>query len=124
MTIAANIPHGPPAGGTNPLGTVTPPAGTVPTGGNDPSSLVADIIRNGIWLLAIVAFIAALIWIIFAGFRFITAGGDEKTVASAWAQIYWGLIGLVVVVGAFAIIKIVETFFQIEIITNFSIPGL
>ena len=51
------------------------------------------------------------------------ASGDEKAVSSAWAQIYWGLIGLVVVVGAFAIINLAETFFNIQIISGgFSLP--
>lgn len=113
-------------GGSGPLGTINAPAGvpTIARTGNDPSAFVGKIIQNGLTLLITSAFIIALVWTIIAGIRFITAGSDEKTVASAWSQIYWGLIGLVVVLGSFAIIKIVETAFGVNIIQNFQIPTL
>jgi hypothetical protein len=105
------------------LGTINPPAGTIPDTGGDPTGFVAGFIRNGIWLLIITAFIVALIWTIFAGYSFIFAGDDPKKVSSAWSRIYWGIIGLVIVVGSFAIIKLVETFFGVSIISQgFELP--
>src|SRR3989304_4151769 len=104
------------------LGTITPPSGTVPEAA-DPSAFVASLIRNGISLLIITAFVVDLIWIIFAGFRFIFAGGESKNISSAWSQIYWGLIGMVVILGSFAIIKLVQTFFGVDLLTTFSIPA-
>lgn len=106
----------------NPLGTITPPD-TVPTIAGDPTGYVASLIRNSISLLLIVAFVAFFIWTIIAGFRFIFAGSDEKAVGSAWSQIYWGMIGMTIVLGSFAIIKLVETFFNVTIFTNFQLPG-
>ena len=100
------------------IGTINPPPGTIPVASGDPSNLVASIIRNGIWLMIITAFIVAVIMMLLAGFKFITAGGDEKAVSSAWSQITWGLIGLIVVVGAFAIIRLAETFFRVQIISG------
>lgn len=100
------------------LGTISPPP-TIPT--VDPgqeSFFVAGIISAGLQLLLIVAFVTALLWTIFAGYRFITSGSDEKAVGASWAQIYWGLIGLVVVLGAFAIMRLVETFFGVDIISG------
>ena len=106
------------------IGTITPPS-TIPT--VDPgkeSDFVAGLIRNGISLLLIVAFVIALIFIILAGLRFVTSGSDEKAVASAWSQIYWGIIGLVVVLAAFAIMKMVENFFGVSIISGpFQLPN-
>ncbi len=99
------------------VGTITPPSGTVPTAAN-PVSFIADLVQNGIYLLLIASFIIALIWIILAGLSFIFAGDDSKKVASSWSRIYWGLIGLVVVLGSFAIIKLVETFFGVSIISQ------
>ena len=105
------------------LGTINPPPGVLPVASGNPSSLVASIFRNGIMLFIIIAFAVAVITMILAGLKFITAGGDEKQVSAAWSQIYWGLIGLVVVVGAFAIIKLAETFFGLQIISSgFSLP--
>lgn len=103
------------------LGTIGNPT-KLPDPGADPTGFVASFIQGGISLLLIVAFVIDLIWTIFAGYRFITAGGDSKSVSSAWSQIYWGLIGMVVVLGSFAIIKLVEIFFHVDIISNFSLP--
>lgn len=108
------------------VGNINPPPGVPGLPPNDPNAasvFVAGLVRNGIAVLLIVAFIAALLWTIFAGFRFVFSGGDEKAVSSAWSQIYWGLIGMVVVMGAFAIIKLVEIFFNTNIISGgFQLP--
>ncbi len=98
------------------LGTITPPNNIPKVTGNDPSSFVANLVHNGLSLLLIVSFVIALIWIILNGLRFILAQGDEKTVASAWTQIYWTLIGMLIIMGSFAIIKMVETFFGVSVL--------
>lgn len=106
------------------LGTISPPPGTVPDIAGDPSAFVATLIRNGISFLLISAFIVDLIWTIFAGYRFIFAGGESKNISSAWSQIYWGLLGMAIILGSFAIIKLVETFFGVTVISGpFNIPG-
>lgn len=110
-----------PGGGGAPdsgIGTINPGNNFVPTASGDPSVLAASIIKSIVTLLLIVAFIIALIWNILAGLKFITSNGDPKGISEAWSRIYWGLIGLVVVVGSFAIIKMVELFFNIDIITG------
>lgn len=111
-------------GGSADIGTIEP--GTlpsIPAGGE--SSFVANLVQASLSLLLLVAFVVDLIWTIIAGLRFITAGGDPKTVGSAWSQIYWGLIGMVVVIGSFAIIRLVETFFQVNIISGgFQLPSI
>lgn len=105
------------------IGRIQPPAGTVPTVA-DPSSFVASLVRNGLTLLIIVAFIVDLIWTIFAGYRFIFAGGESKNISSAWSQIYWGLLGMAIILGSFAIIKLVETFFGVTVLTGpFTLPS-
>ena len=100
------------------IGNIVPPPTipVIPPG--EESSFIAGIVRAGIQLLVIVSFILALFWTIFAGYRFITSAGDTKATGQAWTQLYWGLIGMVVVLGSFAIIKLVETFFNVPIITN------
>lgn len=104
------------------IGQITAP-NTIPTVPGDPSLFVASLIRGIITLLLIAAFIIGLIWMIFAGYAFIFAGDDPKNIASAWSRIYWGLLGLTIVFGAFAIIKLVETFFNVQIISgNFTLP--
>lgn len=104
------------------LGTIKPPA-TIPTGGDNPSGFVSGFVRGGINLLVIVAFIIALIWMIFAGYSFIFAGDDPKRISSAWSRIYWGLLGMVIVGGAYALVRLAETFLDVNIVTGpFQLP--
>ena len=107
------------------IGKIAPPPGTIPylNVAADPSNFIAGFIRNGVRLLIIVAFVVFLIWTIFAGFRFVFSGGDEKSISGAWSQIYWGFLGMLIVVGVFAIIVLVETFFNVKIISGpFKLP--
>lgn len=104
------------AGTETSLGTITPPSG-VPNPTNA-GFYIADVIKNGISILIIVSFIAFFLWTIFAGFRFITSGGDEKAVSSAWSSIYWGIIGMIVVLSSYALVVLVERFFGVDIITG------
>lgn len=84
---------------------------------------IIAIIRAIIRFIVIVAFILAFVFLLIGGIRWITAGGDEKAVASARGMITAALIGLVIVLVAFAIIKVVETFFNVTIISgNVNIP--
>ena len=99
------------------IGTISPPPGT-PVTGDDPTGFVAGLVRGSIQLLLIVAFVVALIWTIFAGFRFITSGGDPKSTGAAWTQIYMGLIGMLIILGSFAIIRLVEGFFGVNVISG------
>jgi len=79
---------------------------------------IIDIVRGIIQFILVVAFVLAFIMLLIGGIRWITAGGDEKAVASARNMITAALIGLVVVLVAFALIKLVETFFGVSIITG------
>jgi hypothetical protein len=47
--------------------------------------------------------IYAFLNFIVAGFQFMTAGGDSKAVSSAWSRIWQSLVGLVIIVGSFAL---------------------
>ena len=77
-----------------------------------------NIVRAAIRFLLIVAFIAAFVLLIIGGIRWILAGGDEKAVAGARGTITAALIGLVIVLVAYAIIRLVEIFFGVSIITG------
>lgn len=59
-----------------------------------------------LWLLSF-AGVVALILIIVGGFKFITSGGDPKQVDGARKIITFALIGLVIILFAFAIINLI-----------------
>src|SRR3990170_3029917 len=88
-----------------------------------PINDIVGIIRAVIQFILVVAFVLAFVMLLIGGIRWITAGGDEKGVAGARNMITAALIGLVIVLVAYAIILLVETFFGVKIIsTGVSIP--
>lgn len=76
--------------------------------------LASDILL----ILTGVAAIAAFIFIIIGGFKFLTSGGDEKKIASASGTLTYAIIGLAVTILAFVIVRLVQYFLR----TN--VPGL
>lgn len=83
-----------------------------------PINNVISVIRNAIRFVLLVAFILAFVFLIIGGIRWITAGGDEKAVAGARGMITAALIGLVVVLVSYALIILVERFFNVTIISG------
>ncbi len=79
---------------------------------------IVTVVKNIIQFILIVAFVLAFIFLLIGGIRWITAGGDEKGVASARGMITGALIGLVIVLVAFALIKLVEQFFGFSILSG------
>lgn len=76
------------------------------------------VIRAIIRFILLVAFVIAFVMLLVGGIRWILAGGDEKSVEKARNTITAALIGLVIVLVAFALIKLVETFFGVQIISG------
>ena len=74
------------------------------TGNNaDPRDAAVTIVRYLMTFLAIIAVIIVL----YGGFRWMTANGNEDRVESAKRTIIAGAIGLVVILAAFAIVQFV-----------------
>lgn len=65
-------------------------------------------ISNILRLFFVVAGVYAFINIIIGGFQFMQSGGDSKAVNAAWSRIWQSLLGLIIVVGSFAIITIMS----------------
>ena len=78
-------------------------ASNVGLGNEDPRNIVVSIVQVILTFLAIVAVIIILI----GGFKWMTAGGSEDKVAEARKMITAGVIGLAIVLGAFAIANFV-----------------
>jgi hypothetical protein len=65
----------------------------------DMASTIGVIINGVLGFLGI----ACMIFIIYGGFRLMMAGGNDEVVQEARAIIKWALIGLIVVIGAYAL---------------------
>lgn len=87
----------------------TPPKG-IPDplkGGLDTSG--ANFLQLIINYLFIIGVILALIFLMYAGVSFITSGGDSMKMAAAKKKLIYALIGLVIIAGAFFIVRFIIT---------------
>src|SRR3989344_3080598 len=76
-------------------------------------------------ILALAFFVAGLaffITLLIGGIQWITAGGDPKALDSARRRITNALVGLIIVVVAYAIALILEQVLGIRIVSGFCIP--
>ncbi|MCX6791740.1 MAG: hypothetical protein NT149_01750 [Candidatus Gottesmanbacteria bacterium] len=60
-------------------------------------------LTNILRLVFVAAGMFAFINLILAGFQFMGAGGDSKAIEKAWGKIWQSLMGLILVVGSFAL---------------------
>jgi len=85
------------------IGKITPPPGikqSLTEGG-----LVNFL--NAIFRVIIIAGgVYSLINFMFAGFQFISAGGDSKQIEQAWGKIWQSLVGLLILAGSFVLAAI------------------
>jgi hypothetical protein len=89
------------------FGGVTPPPGISMWGADiltttGPTRFIQAIAR----LLIVGAGIFTLFNLIFAGYTFLSAGGDPKKIADAWGKIWQSLLGLTIAVGSFVLAAI------------------
>jgi len=97
---------------------IEPPEGMKGVMGYSIPGIVSALVQLGLVAGAIVAFF----FLIIGGIKWITAGGDKEQTTKAQGTITAAIIGLVVVFAAWAIIRLIESFFKISIISNLQIP--
>lgn len=76
----------------------------------------ALLVKNLLTLFLIVAAVVALFMLVVGGIRWMLSAGDKAQLENARSQITQALIGLVIVFSAFAIIKLVGSFFGINLV--------
>lgn len=86
----------------NPFEIFNAPKYAVGPGEAQPFGLIV-FLNNALRLFIIAAGLFALIQFIGAGFQYMTAGGDPKAVANAWAKIWQLILGLVLMAAAFTL---------------------
>jgi hypothetical protein len=64
-------------------------------------------LTNVLRLVFVVAGIYALLNFIIAGYTYMSAGGDSKQLSAAWSRIWQTFMGLVIIVGSFALAAII-----------------
>ena len=76
------------------------------------STGVAKLASDIILILTGVAGVLSLIFIMIAGIKIVTAGGDAKKLQSAGATLTYAIIGLAVTILAFVILRVVQFFLR------------
>jgi len=94
----------------------------LPITGRVSFSNFGELLGNIVIAAMVIAGLMVFFYLIIGGIQYITSGGDKAQAEAARDRITYALIGLVIVVGSFAIIKLVEAFFGINII-NFQLPS-
>ena len=85
-------------------------------------SNIGALLGNIIIAAMVIAGLMVFFYLIMGGIQYISSGGDKAQAEAARNRITYALIGLVIVVGSFAITKLIEAFFGINII-NFKLPS-
>ena len=101
-------------------GIKTPPGTTI----IGPDTSVGSIISFLVAFLIVIAFLAALLFIVIGAFQWITSGGDKQRVADARNHIIAAIIGLIIISLTFVIINVVISALGLGSLTNLKIPTL
>ena len=83
-------------------------------------SKILSFVIQGIF---VVAGLIAFILLVVGGIRWITSGGDKEKTAKAQSTIPAAVVGLLIVFAAWAIIRLVEAVFGVNII-NVTVPTI
>lgn len=78
---------------------------------------IGGIVSGAIRLVLVVAALVFFFILVVGGIRWIASGGDKARTETARNQITAALVGLVIVFAAWAIVKLIQTFFGINILS-------
>lgn len=83
---------------------------------NSGEEFLARILPNAVALLLIVGGVTFFAMLVIGAVQWITSGGDKANLEAARGRISSALIGVIVLFSTFAIIKLIEGFFGVEIL--------
>lgn len=84
---------------------------------------IGRLVANLYVTLVIVAGIGTFIYLALGGFQYITSGGDKAAVEAARNKITYALMGLAIVVGAYAFSWIIMKVFGVSLLGAVLWPG-
>ena len=76
---------------------------------------IAGIVSGFIRLILVITALVFFFILVIGGIRWIASGGDKTQTEGARNQITAALVGLIIVFAAWAIVRLIQTFFQIDI---------
>lgn len=95
-----------------------------PTGYGEESSALGSLLNNVFTAAAVGGGILLFAYLIFGGFKYITAGGDEKAVTAAKTMLTNAIIGMIIMAFAYFIVGIIGGVLGVDIFKlDFPGPG-
>ncbi|OGE28327.1 hypothetical protein A2867_04935 [Candidatus Daviesbacteria bacterium RIFCSPHIGHO2_01_FULL_40_11] len=93
--------------------------------GPEPAGLteLENLFGNIISVIVGLGFIAMLVLIVMAGFKYLTSGGEPKAIQSAHHTLIWALLGILFMAIAWLVLQLVSNFTGIDV-TVFDIKTL
>lgn len=82
-----------------------------------PNFTLAQAVTLIIRLLFIIAFGLLLIVFLYGGIRWLASAGDLKAVSGTQHLLTAALVGIIIVIASFALIRLIEFFFKVSIIS-------
>lgn len=80
------------------------------------------ILKNFLNIAIRLAGLAVFIMLIMGGFKYMTAGGDAKAAESARNTITYAILGLVLIIGAYFFLRLIQEFTGVWV-TEFRFPS-
>lgn len=90
----------------------------------NPDQSIGSIVSFLVAFIIVVAFLAALFYIVLGAFQWITSGGDKAKVDSARNHIIAAILGLIIIALSFVIINVVISALGLGSLTSLRIPKL
>jgi len=84
---------------------------------------IGDLIGAAIGSAFLIAFLLVFVMLVFGGVQWITSGGDKENTQKAKDRITSALVGIAIIGGAWALMRVVEFFFNIDILGGFKLPS-
>jgi cytochrome bd-type quinol oxidase subunit 2 len=107
--LASNVPLALAAPTFNSTGNALPVQGqtfSTPSGNNGGTAYIATVATNILDVILLLLGIVAVFYIILYGFQYLTAGGDPEKVKKARSGIINAVIGVIIIISAFAIVQL------------------
>lgn len=84
---------------------------------------IAPILANVVFWLLVFAGVVALVLIIYSGIKFITSSGDQKQVEGARKILTYAILGLILILLSFAIVRFIAETTGVTCLTQFGLTN-
>lgn len=84
---------------------------------------IETVFSNVIAVVVGLAFIATLVMLVLAGFKYLTSGGEPKAIQQAHFTVTWALLGILFLAIAWLILQLIQSFTGINV-TGFDVKTL